>query len=648
MHARSLVGAALVSLLAPPGCDLLDFGWLDDGGGGGGPPADTLPPGTPLDDDIVLVADPLRVTPGDPVELIRDAVETAILYSGFGVRDGDVVVIDDSRSQGITFETWDVDTMADGLVSGVAVTLDDYAGAWADLAGATDVGNFKQALLDDIATAAAGDAPGPRAWAQIIVAMGRNDGYDLLDPNVDGSAPLNTLQLGLLTYPIAAELWLSVQDAAGSQASQPLTALGPCGLTETQSTIVDTVMAGEARVTEKVVDHLGEKLEPVEKYGQASSLANAALAYVKLVWTMVVFRMDMEVTPQPLVRARSAKQADVKATFQLDGSGKAQVINCVRQMANAANVDFTVPEDGPLAGKRVEWEVLAKGDDDVIQTVGSDPLHGETDESGVAHITIQSTPQPDFGNKTVVDVERRPHMRATVNLKNKDLIEDLTDLSGGIGGVGSLLTLPAEILNRRPLLFTGSKVVVVKDKKELLGNYFTISGDYTNPSGINRGIFVTSATDYFDASLELTIVNDEVVGKLLTWDDGTTETVDDIHSMPSGSEGCAASTPTLVGSEEVYTSRHQEKVDGYYFPGAPGVNELAALSISAPGYSTTRGYQVPDDGPGCEGLTVEPTHTGNDITVSFDTASLVDAGGTLVIDDTDGDIGWVFTVHAVQ
>ncbi len=157
---------AASALVDAPGCDLLRL--LDDGVGG--PPPPTLPPGTPLDDDVLPVADGSRVTSDDPVEVVRDAVQTANLYSGFGIRDDDAVVIDDSRSRGITFERWDVDTMADGFVAGVAVTLDDYAGARADLAGATDVDNFKQALLDDIATAASSDAPGPRAWAQLIVA----------------------------------------------------------------------------------------------------------------------------------------------------------------------------------------------------------------------------------------------------------------------------------------------------------------------------------------------------------------------------------------------------------------------------------------------------------------------------------------------
>jgi hypothetical protein len=645
--ARSLAPCALFACVA---CDFADCGGLDE------PPAG-LAPGAELDSDVVTIADSLTGAAERPAELLRPHLQNALVDIGFGVRVvDDFIIVDEEDPQGIVFEPWDIDTIAVGLHQGLAITLDDYAGVWADLVPGTDAAAIKAALLADLAVAAGSDVPARRAYAQLLVALGRTSAvrYDLLDPAVDGASPLDALQLSLLTFRLSAELWQSVRNEDGSQKTQGLDGPAPCTQTDTEGLVMDGSAVVSSSVWGGILGHLSDKgSAAADKFSLTTQVANAALVYVKLAWTMAVFRVDMDVDPQPLERTLSTStagaDATVTATFRLDGTGKAQILNCMRIALNAMNIDFSVPQDGPLAGKRVEWSVVARGKDDVIQTASGDILRKETSAAGVSEIVVQGRPQErSLEGKKTVEVQRRPKVHASVNLKNKDFAQDMIDVSAGVGGLGALWSMPAEILNRKPLLFNGVVTVEVNDHKELIGDHFQIVGDYTNPSGVGT-TFAKEVTDHFVANIEVTIADGVLTAEILGWSDSPARYTDDYEPEFTDGEDCVA-TMTVDGNEEVFSSLHKEVAEGFYVPpGTPGQQEMAWVSLAATGYSSQRGYHVNNEEPSCPDRDVAPTAGETLLFVQFDSTMFSGLGSSVVIDSRDGSsTGWVYTVTYVE
>lgn len=639
--ARSLVPCSLLLCVA---CDFADGG------------VGALAPGAELDSEIVDIAGTLTGAAEKPPELTRRWVENALITTGFGVRfgDGDVIIVDEDDPQGIVFEPFDIDTIAVGLHQGLAIALDDYAAVWADLVPGTDAAAIKAALLTDVAAAAASDVPARRAYAQLLVALGRNSAvpYDLLDPQVDGAAPLDALQFSLLTFRLSAELWQSVRNDDGSQKTQGLDGPAPCTQTDTEGLVMDGSAVVSSTVWGGILGHLSDKGSfGADKFSLTTQVANAALVYVKLVWTMAAFRVDMEVDPQPLERTLSATagaDATVTATFKLDGTGKAQILNCMRIALNAVNIDFSVPQDGPLAGKRVEWAIVAHGKDDVIQSKSGDILREETSAAGVSELVVQGKAQrPSLEGKKTVEVLRRPKVHATTNLKNKDFVQDMIDVSAGFGGLGALWSMPAEILNRMPLLFNGVVTVEVNDHKELEGEHFQIVGDYENPSG-GGTMKAKDVKDHFVANIEVKIKDGVLSAETLGWSDRPTEYTDDYEPVFTDGEGCIA-TMTMGGKEEVFTSLHKEVVEGFYVPpGTPGQQEMAWVSLTAIGYTSQRGYHVENEEPSCPDGDVAPEANETFLFLNFDSTMFSGLGSSVTIDMREGDTGWIYTVTHVE
>jgi hypothetical protein len=631
-------------------CDL-DCGGVDE-------PPPGLTPGAPLDDDIVLLVDELRSAAEDPPEITRIAVESALMHTGFGIRyEGDFIVVDDSKPQGIVFEPWDIDTIAVGMHQGIGITLDDYAAVWEALVPGAIAADIKAALLADIAAAADSDAPAQRAYAQLLVGLGRGSatGYDLLDPNVDGAAPLDAFQQGLLTFRLAGELWQSVrnEDGSPSSTSQGLEGPAPCTQTDTEGLVMDSTALVASTVWGGVLGHLADKGNVgAERFSMSTQVANAALVYAKLVWTMAVFRVDMEVDPQPLERTLSTSSAGadatVTATFRLDGTGKAQILNCMRIALNAMNLDFSVPQDGPLAGKRVEWSVVARGKDDVIQTASGDILHKETSSTGTSEIVVQGKEQQkSLEGKPTIEVVRRPVVHATTNLKNKDFVQDMIDVAAGVGGLGALWGMPAELLNRMPLLFNGAKTVVVNDHKELIGDHFQIVGEYEDLPG-GYAVNAKEVRDSFVANVEVTIANDELTVEMLGWNDTATQYTDDYEPTGPGGEGCTQVT-TMFGEEEVFTSSQRERVEGVYLPGANAGEDMAYVAITVLGYSKKRGYHIETDSPSCTEFDLEPAVGQTMLFVAFDSSMFSGIGTSTEVDSRTSDgVGWRYTITYVE
>ena len=610
---------------------------------------------------VELAASVAMTDPDIPVGLIADSVKEALFESGFGVRRADGFVLVGDPSLGIAFEAWDTLAIATGLQEGLSLTLDNYVATWESLAQAqgssVDAAALKQALLADIASAATSKNDSTRAMGQLLVALGRQNPtpYDLLDPKVDGGVPLDALQMGIMTFGISAKVWQSAHNADGSIKVKSLPGSLPCTMTDTEGLVLDASAVATGTAWGAILDQLVDSASQVaEKFGNATTLANAALVYVKLAWTMAVFQATVVAEPNPLERTltRSPGAAGkVKAHFALDGIGHAQLLNCLRPALNLANIDFSLPQDGPLVGSIAEWQVEAAAKDNVIQTVGGDVLSGKTDANGDAILDIQGAPQKeDLSSAHTVEVQRRPRVRVTTNLKNKNFKQDLVDASAGVAGLGALVGLPAELLNRMPLLFNRAVTVVVNDHKKVEGDIFTIVGEYADPIGQNFSSMgledqkAKKVIDQFEVIVEVKIDAATGEGKLevLSWNDGQASYEDTFKPMEVDGEGCTVTT-TALGRFDAFTRKGEVKGDVSLIPGSAGA-DVAYVALVANGYAQGRGFDLKNDDASCPDSTVEQQDKPAVALVTFDSSQLHVVGAQTQLDTRQNGAGWLYTI----
>jgi hypothetical protein len=104
-----------------------------------------------LDDEIVELANAVEAA-DLPASLRREALQAALFRVGFQLRDNGFAFGDsDRRPQGLIFEVADLDLIAAAMDSGIAQTLDDWAGVLAEAVTATegaDGAGYRAALLE--------------------------------------------------------------------------------------------------------------------------------------------------------------------------------------------------------------------------------------------------------------------------------------------------------------------------------------------------------------------------------------------------------------------------------------------------------------------------------------------------------------------
>lgn len=474
---------------------------------GANPPGGAPAAGEGLVPDSRVLPPPLEV-PGRGAErarrLAREVLEggergtaallTALADSGIAVRDrslGDRVVVEASQpSQGLAVQAADVLAMMRLEGRGYQATLADV-GALLRMPG---LGLERAPVERLLAAAIAGHAergePPLRSWAAFIVELGRQGsaGYDLADVRDPAEVPLDGVQTFLILLRLFADAYaIGGEGSPGTTTGTPgaavpgllgagaglgshLSASGelPCTLSDAERFVMDRA----AFVASIGFGQLWGRLDLPGWSLQAA--AGIGLTVLRFLGIQAIFDPRIElVPPPPLVRTKKtnvdAETRELRATIRMD-VGKAQMLNCFRIMLNAAGLDFSLPNDGPVEGVEVLWrcvsgcgvggpvQLCAPPCSGVGGIQSGDPSRNayetRTGEGGVARTGIQGRRQKQELGDWALEVRKEATVAITVKLITPNLVKDLfsvgeTVARGAIGGLGRAIPrFIAELLDR--------------------------------------------------------------------------------------------------------------------------------------------------------------------------------------------------------
>ncbi len=467
----------------------------------GGSPGTGQSASGPLVADSVLIGNPADIPKGDAdkaAATLADQVAgggnarlpallAAIHASGLAVRDlavgGKIVVAPAEPNQNLAFQAGEVWGMSKLLARGYSLSLSDLS----ELVRNFDPTVFANApmsdmLVDGVRTAANGNVPTRRFWGRFLVELGKKAAqpYDLMSAAPD-TAQLDVVQtlfilqgvFGDISHQVAPSLAATpAPTTAGPTAAAPATlgayivderTKGPCSPGEREQEILDAAYTGTSYGFEKLIDYIAENLpgEGLAHFAKAIPWMNAALATIKFIVTAATFEASLVLKDgQPLIRTKDTKAGQqrelvVKVEIQ---TGKSTFLNCLRLILNGAGLDFSLPQDGPVDGAEITWNLLS-GNDTVRLcalpcgsggTIENNAHTGKTESSGELKVGVEGNPQKRKLPDTVTEIKRHAVVRASVNLKPAKLFQDLMDASQvvAIGGAPGLVTIPLELLQR--------------------------------------------------------------------------------------------------------------------------------------------------------------------------------------------------------
>jgi hypothetical protein len=361
------------------------------------------PPGTPEEAAAELAK---RVVAAD--DQSTAALLTASQMSGFSVRadDGSIALESVKPGQGIVMDAWEAAALAKLFGEGMQIRFTDFGNALANSLRPLKDAPLPDMFLMGIRVDAQSNQPTMRFWANFIIELGRHSAepYDLMAPDLDpAKVTLDGIQVSLILRRLAVDVMLlgsnkkhaalstpdwepettpelrpasfeldrsarlkfnnavwhpafvpsfRLVDQEGGQeggGSKP-----PCSLKELESQILDMTAYGSAKGFDKIIEQVAEHWEAAEKYGTGSTYANDLLSIIKLIAYYACLETDITMSGDPpLVRTKTIYTAGEKRTLTAtvrENVGKWQALNCTRIALNAANLDISLPNDGPIAG----------------------------------------------------------------------------------------------------------------------------------------------------------------------------------------------------------------------------------------------------------------------------------------------------------
>lgn len=445
-----------------------------------------------------------RVLNGGPEA--ASAIVTILHLAGFPIR-GDGGNLDAaSPSQGIAFNVWEVNALADIYAARRSITapLSSIIDVYATALGGLTPEEVAPRVLAGIRTATRSTASTSLFWSAMLVELGRNARahapYDLAgDVDVD-AVNLDLLQIALLSKRLGGDLLAAAHpERRGAGTVSSLSNLlvpavyaqaPPCGLTDSEAEIMDWTALISTTAFGELMGFLGERgVAGAQKAGNAAAIGGVVLTYLKLAMTQAVFDIQFELENPPLVRTtkvrpQSGEQRTLMATVSLD-FGKLQWINCFRMMLNAVGLDLNTDNSGPVEGAEVTWYGWAgfkgpwaiNGGAEQLARFTSNGAGGtlitqKTDAQGKARIVVEGVGQDEFLGSQPREVMKEATVSAMVVLKPANLYRDLKDAGAtASGGLAGVLTMPAELLYRTRWSFGGNHSFAVRDWKT--GNGWT-------------------------------------------------------------------------------------------------------------------------------------------------------------------------------
>jgi hypothetical protein len=439
------------------------------------------------------------------------ALLTAVQMSGFSVRadDGGLAYESVKPGQGIVIDAWEVAALAKLFGDGMQIKLSDLSNAFASTFPPLKNAPVANLLVDGLRGAAQGNQPAMRFWADFIAELGRQSRqhYDLFAPSVDvGKVDLDAIQVSLILRRLAADLmiqersknqkgqwspvgqpdWTSArwEDASydGEGGTRPyirdavwhpergprlmLVQEGggsnlPCTISELGSQIMDSSAYISGKAFDAILEYLAEhaEMEGAGKYGNATSKANAVLALIKLIAYYACMETDITISGDPpLERTKSIYKNGERRT--LTGTVREniknwQAVNCTRIALNGANLDISLPNDGPVAGVKTQWMLKSGGmsvsgnqitypivefvfpdGTPLIQTAMvpiSNAASPKTNEEGQSTIDIEGVKQREQ-LRNPVPVMKQAEVNFSVAAKAVTMRQDIIDaLGNGVG-----------------------------------------------------------------------------------------------------------------------------------------------------------------------------------------------------------------------
>ncbi len=244
-----------------------------------------------------------------------------------------------------------------------------------------------------------------------------------------------------------------------------------CTLSDLASQVMDGSAYSTGKLFDAFLEYIAEHgIHGAGKYGSATSKANAILALVKLIAYYACLETDITMSGSPpLERTQSIYQPGKRRTLTgtvRENTKNWQALNCARLVLNGANLDISLPNDGPVEGVKAQW-LLAEGGISVsgrgitpgfvefvstdgtprIQTAMvpiSNPAMPKTNEKGEIQFDIEGLKQPEELIKPVA-VMKQAKVQFSVAPKKSSMSQDLID------AVGTAVRIPTSKENTSPI-----------------------------------------------------------------------------------------------------------------------------------------------------------------------------------------------------
>lgn len=395
------------------------------------------------------------------------ALLTAVQMSGFSVRgdDGSLAYESVKPGQGILIDAWEVAALAKLFGDGLHIKLTDLSNAFSTTMPPLKNAPVDKLFLQGLRGAAQGNQPAMRFWADFIAELGRQSRqhYDLLAGYVDtGKVDLDAIQVSLILRRLAADLmiqegsnnqkgqrapvrkrdWTSARwehasydvdggtrpyigDAVWHPERGPRLVLvqegggstRPCTLSEVANQFLDSSAYISGKAFDAILDYLAEhaEMEGAGKYGSATSKANAVLALIKLIAYYACMETDISISGgSPLVRTKSIYTNGERRTLTgtvRENTKNWQAVNCTRIALNGANLDISLPNDGPVKGVPTQWMLKSGG----MKVSGNKITYGIVEfvspdgtpliQSAMVPISNPASPKTNEEGHTTIDLE---------------------------------------------------------------------------------------------------------------------------------------------------------------------------------------------------------------------------------------------------
>ena len=515
------------------------------------------------------------------------ALLTALQMSGFSVRadNGSLAYESVKSGQGIVIDAWEVAGLAKLYGEDLQVRLTDLSRALRNMLAPLKNVPVDALLVDGIRTAAQGKRSSLRFWAEFIAELGRQSSapYDLLAPHVDtAKVTLDAVQLSLILRRLAADVlvangrrnrqaqwaparqsdWSSpramparyqlagetgpdIRSAFWQADDRPRIVLvaegggssAPCSMSELAAKFLDADAYANTNAFDRILEHLAEHgSEGAESFGNSTTAANILLAMIKLYVYYAALETDITMSgAPPLERTKSVHAPGERRTLTAtvrENTGKWQTLNCTRIALNGANLDFSLPSDGPVAGVRTQWQLAAGGlsvhnnqityafvefvspdGTPLIQSAMvpiSNPAAPTTDEEGHTHIDIEGVKQPEE-LRSPIAVMKQAEVRFSVAPKAVSFSQDAID-AVGVGasplGPGTFVNGMVETALRSNLHLSKTLYIPVKDWRSCEGGWggtasFRSTSETVQRNDGSDNTWVNTTNEVVDAALRL-------------------------------------------------------------------------------------------------------------------------------------------------